>query len=633
MRSTFGSQCRILSCLATLPFLFGALSVSGQTGPAGVGNSTSNVIWFSADQGVTGSVGVVHWADRSGNANHATQPAADRRPVLQDNAINGYPALVFDNSETAADYLRVPDNANLEGMAGMTAFAVYDLFDGTPASAPRGILSKRVSPSSNVAYGWFHWNSSGSLTQHLDIDGTTNRISGGVINTNTTYVNSFKFAGSSPSNSQNQVLYRNGEAVANGAESSVTVPDYASDFYVGSLYGHTGSGSNATRFNGRIAEVIVYRSTLNDAQRIIIQNYLSAKYGTALASDDLYTMDDPANGDFDHDMAGIGRISSSHQQTDSKGSGIVRINNPNGLNNGEFLFWGHDNGVLGAWGIIDRPATVQGRLQRVWRVSEVNTAGVPCDVGAVDITFDLNGLGPVDADHLRLLVDVSGNGLFADESPISGAVDAGGGNYRFSGVTALTNGRRFTLATTNIDATPLPVELVTFSARTTDDRTVDLSWATASEYNSSHFQIERSTTANEWQEVALIPAAGWSNSTKDYSVQDHHAPAGTVYYRLGQFDLDGTRHDKGMVAVSVQARRQVLLYPNPATGIVHIDTGGSDVLAIEIQHPDGRPLRQIRDPAVRSPVDLTGSPAGIYLIKVFFNDGNILTNQLVLAGS
>jgi hypothetical protein len=39
--------------------------------------------------------------------------------------------------------------------------------------------------------------------------------------------------------------------------------------------------------------MIIYNATVNSAQRIIINNYLAAKYGLALAANDIYVQDNP----------------------------------------------------------------------------------------------------------------------------------------------------------------------------------------------------------------------------------------------------------------------------------------------------------------------------------------------------
>ena len=60
--------------------------------------------------------------------------------------------------------------------------------------------------------------------------------------------------------------------------------------------------------------------------------------------------------------------------------------NASGLNDDEFLIWGHDNQFEFAIDTSDVPAggdPVDSRFERVWRASEANVAGTAVDVGGV----------------------------------------------------------------------------------------------------------------------------------------------------------------------------------------------------------------------------------------------------------
>src|SRR5690606_17561572 len=132
-----------------------------------------------------------------------------------------------------------------------------------------------------------------------------------------------------------------------------------------------------------------------------------------LTENDIYQWDDAANGNFDFDVAGIGRVDGLNMHTDAQGTGIVRMFNASGLHDDEYLMWGHDNGPM-VTVTTDVPPGVQGRLSRVWRVSETNGAGVAANVGTIDIQFDLSGLEPITASDLRLLIDHDGDGIFSE---------------------------------------------------------------------------------------------------------------------------------------------------------------------------------------------------------------------------
>ncbi len=617
------SSMRILGLCLLFP---GSMALA-QTGPGGVGNSTTNILWLSADHGVlTPTFGVQQWSDRSGNANHAVQSNGLRQPLLATSVMNGYPAVLFDNDQTNADRLTIADNATLEGMNGLSAFAVYQLNTGTASSAPRGILSKRNDPAAQNAYGWFLWDSGGNVRQHLDIDGTGDRVVGSSNrNTGVAYLDGFVYHGAMPSNANDQSLYTANMADGNRQESSTSIPNYASDLHLGSLYGHTGSGANTTRFNGYIAEVVMYNQAVSPVQRLLISNYLAAKYGLTLGADDLYTQDNPGNGNYDHDVAGIGRVNGSDQHTTARGSGIVEIGKStySGLNNDEYLLWGHDNAAMDAWGVTDFPATMQGRVARVWRVSEVSSSGTSVDVGNVDITFDLAGLGPVTASDLRLLVDTDGDGLFADETPIAGATNPSGTLYRFSNSNALANGRRFTIGTINALNTPLPIELIAFNAQANGPGSVHLLWSTASERNNALFEVERSVDLDDWTVVAEQPGAINSSSVLHYSAVDASAPEGLVYYRLRQTDLDGATEVSDAVAVVVEGVSDLgaNVFPNPTAGPITVTLTGAITGSprLELFDASGRSVPRSVEPITERTyrLDLSDLPPGMHVLRVW----------------
>ena len=111
---------------------------------------------------------------------------------------------------------------------------------------------------------------------------------------------------------------------------------------------------------------------------------------------------------------------------------------------------------------------------------------------------------------------------------------------------------------------PLPVELVSFNGAC-EDGVVNLSWQTASEFNSSHFDIEKSRDGESWQVIETIPSAGNSNELLNYTAYDQVTNI-LNYYRLNQVDIDGTNKRYNPIAVSCEAMQNgiFMTYPNPS---------------------------------------------------------------------
>jgi len=117
----------------------------------------------------------------------------------------------------------------------------------------------------------------------------------------------------------------------------------------------------------------------------------------------------------------------------------------------------------------------------------------------------------------------------------------------------------FTFGTSN-GGSPLPVELVNFTAKT-NPKSVILSWATATEVNNYGFNVERSSTG-AWQMIGFVQGHGNSNSPKNYSFTDSSPIAGKVQYRLKQLDTDGKYEYSSTVGINIAAPANFSLAPN-----------------------------------------------------------------------
>ncbi|HLV38470.1 T9SS type A sorting domain-containing protein, partial [Xanthomarina sp.] len=137
-------------------------------------------------------------------------------------------------------------------------------------------------------------------------------------------------------------------------------------------------------FKGDIGEIIMYKKVVNEAQRIIIDNYLSAKYNIPLADNNFYTHDD-GNKIYDHHVAGIGKTTGTNIHSDSQGTGIVRINNPSSLPDNSFLFWGEDT-KNPTYHFTTNNHNYSEQLASKWRVSKIG------DIGHVAVSFDVSNM-------------------------------------------------------------------------------------------------------------------------------------------------------------------------------------------------------------------------------------------------
>jgi hypothetical protein len=84
----------------------------------------------------------------------------------------------------------------------------------------------------------------------------------------------------------------------------------------------------------------------------------------------------------------------------------------------------------------------------------------------------------------------------------------------------------------------LPIELTEFKGTLQNNKTALLQWSTSAEYNSKHFELEKSIDGINYNKIVTIAAAGNSNSPKQYSYVDRQPLTEKNYYRLRSVDMD-----------------------------------------------------------------------------------------------
>ncbi|MBW7888160.1 MAG: T9SS type A sorting domain-containing protein [Bacteroidetes bacterium] len=211
--------------------------------------------------------------------------------------------------------------------------------------------------------------------------------------------------------------------------------------------------------------------------------------------------------------------------------------------------------VTGAGGIVTANSN-QG-IARKWTISSDNPPA-----SGREITFNWNSSddnGKVFSSSNKAQV-WKYNGSTWDA--VGTAQDVSGSDPRSVTVTASS----FSQWSVSDENSPLPVELVSFSAKSTG-KNILLRWSTATEVNNSGFEIERSgADKTNWKSIGFKEGTGTSNTVTTYSYADQ-VSAGKYYYRLKQLDRNGDFHySKVIEAVSQSvpaAFRMEQNFPNP----------------------------------------------------------------------
>ena len=331
-----------------------------QTGPGGVGDDTTNVLWLRAEDitGLSNQDDIQLWPDHSSHNNDLTQSDNNYNPVYRENYVNSYPVAQFKKNKNRIR----KTNFNNFPTDKITAIYVTKTKDKND-----GILSYASTADDDdfLIFG------SNDIRPHINHNFNSTQIS---VNNNLWHISQTsweKYNGDLESWKDGSRDYTGTLSYPNGITAGGCLAIGGDQDGIDSGY------SSKQTHAGYMPEVIIYNVYLNQAQHIIVGNYLSAKYDITLSANDFYTQDD---NDFDFNVAGIGQATDGSNHTDSQGSGIIRINNPSDLNNDEYLFWGEN--IKDATYDFTQVDNETYRINTLWRISKRN------NLGTVSLSFN-----------------------------------------------------------------------------------------------------------------------------------------------------------------------------------------------------------------------------------------------------
>ncbi|MFN5544878.1 MAG: IPT/TIG domain-containing protein [Bacteroidota bacterium] len=160
-----------------------------------------------------------------------------------------------------------------------------------------------------------------------------------------------------------------------------------------------------------------------------------------------------------------------------------------------------------------------------------------------------------------------------------------------SGVALSTTPTAFAVGD-NLANSTLPVQLTKLVANKAGEDVI-VNWSTASEFNNSHFEVERSFNGADFELAGKVDGVGFTNSESNYNFVDEKAAlnptAQVIYYRLKQVDFDGKHTFYGPVAVNINklvANVNVSVYPNPFNQQVNVQVVSPEAGTMQISITD-----------------------------------------------
>ena len=361
-----------------------------QTGPAGVGSSTSNILWLrSEDISQANNTAISSWTDQSGNSNGISQPTATFQPHFITNQQNGYPVVRFASNERLRK----------------TSFSSF------PTSAITVFMVDKTSDNND---GPFSYATSGNNNEFLIFNSANYRIyrgasvltSGQSANDNAWHIINASWQGSDGATA----LWKDGTSVYTNTLASGTNITAGGCLAIGGEQDAVdGNYDAAQAHDGDFLEILVFNTNLNSAQKVIIANYLAAKYNLTI-SNDFYAY----QGTHSHEVAGIGRFDASNTHTAAMSAGILQIENPASMTtDGEYLLFGHENGSIATWSTTEAPSVGNiERIAREWRLDETGS------VGTIDFKVSNSNLPALNSGFTKYAVMVDADGDFTSGASV-----------------------------------------------------------------------------------------------------------------------------------------------------------------------------------------------------------------------
>lgn len=436
---TLDRKARYYLCILALALNF---TVYAQTGPGGVGDRETYVngtnpgdglsLWVIADSATfSGSNEVLtlpNQADVAGLSFGTTVVS----PTYIPNAINGHAEISFADvvdaleSQSAVDATTFPSN-----VATILYVLRHDNNEQRSSSYQTGTDGDTGSGSNRVG-AHNPWNGEvfsdvgdcGCAINNTDDDG---RI---VADYEDEWVGQYGIW-ISRHNSSLKELFRDQLIQSQAINSSFTPFNQygTTNFYLG----HTSTDN----FQGDLAEMVLFKTDVNDAQLDILRNYFAAKYDLEIAND--YYLFQASHG---VDVIGIGQTGTD-THLEAKSAGILTIKDATSIDtDGDFVFAGHDNADASTWTtseLINGDSNLE-RIAREWRFDETG------DPGTITISIDPSNLPAFNADFGFYTLWVDNDGDFttgAVQYPLT--FNGTTSEYEASGIT-VTDGMYVTIA-------------------------------------------------------------------------------------------------------------------------------------------------------------------------------------------
>jgi len=174
---------------------------------------------------------------------------------------------------------------------------------------------------------------------------------------------------------------------------------------------------------------------------------------------------------------------------------------------------------------------------------------------------------------------------------------------------------------------PVPVDLLSFDGKQVGNA-IELLWSTASETNSSYFDVERRLISEtDYKSLDRVDAAGNSSNIRHYGMKDESVNFGNTYvYRLKLVEADGSFNYSNEATVKMESMKGAMSmsdikpYPVSSASTFEINLSSATTVKIEMFNTQGKSVGILFEGTLSGSTkfDINASqfPAGVYSMVV-----------------
>ena len=150
-------------------------------------------------------------------------------------------------------------------------------------------------------------------------------------------------------------------------------------------------------------------------------------------------------------------------------------------------------------------------------------------------------------------------------------------------------------------ASPLPVEWLYVSAKSTSNGLISVEWATASESNCDYFKVWKLLSNGEKKELGIVKGKGTTSQISVYNLTDESPAEGINYYQISQTDYDGTTTWSEITGIHFSRSKTVYCWHDEAEDVLHVQRQGEGSAMMTVTDLSGRILlKEVMESAEQS---------------------------------